>query len=226
MVVADVRRGEWGTPFPAELVRDFIHAALRHPTANDMVSEYLFDIATGSDEPPVPDIEEALQVAIGEVLSAASAEDWKRVARDRLADARDCIGDDPPPAAAPPEEAIPTAWWPPLPGRARRKSMVFVKQDAILEWMIEQRSATLREIAQHFGISPHTARMKTDGLVAQGKLAVTPGARAHGSRPVIERRYSVPLPTDAPVDGVSGELPAAPEKGGSQDRLALPSGSS
>jgi len=200
--VADVRRGEWGSPFPTELVRDFIHNALRHSAAADMVSEYIFEIATGADEPP-PDMSQALQVAIGEVLSAATAADWEQVARDLLADAHDCIGDDPPPTASPEEvEAIPAAWWPPLPGRSRRKAMVFVKQEAILDWMTQQRSATTAQIAEHFGISKHTARMKTDGLVAQGKLEVTPGAIAKGSRPVIERRYCVP--PDAPGDGGGG----------------------
>lgn len=220
MAVADVRRGEWGSPFPTELVRDFIHNALRHSAAADMVSEYIFEIATGAHEPP-PDMSQALQVAIGEVLSAATAADWEQVARDLLADAHDCIGDDPPPTASPEEvEAIPAAWWP-LPGRSRRKAMVFVKQEAILDWMTEQRSATTAQIAEHFGISKHTARMKTDGLVAQGKLEVTPGAMAKGSRPVIERRYRVPPDAPGDGDGVS----AAPDEG-SQDRLALPTGSS
>jgi DeoR-like helix-turn-helix domain len=211
VAVAELRRGEWGSLFPAELVRDFIRSALQHPAANDVVSEYIFDIATGEDEPPT-DIGEALQVAIGEVLSAATADDWKQVACDLLADARDCVGDDSLPAAPQPEEAIPAAWWPPLPGRSRRKPHVHVRQEAILEWLTQQGSATTAEIAEHFGISKHTARMKTDGLVAQGKLTVTPGARAKGSRPVIERRYSVPSPADSPVEG-NGELPAALEEG-------------
>jgi len=188
----ETRRGEWGTPFPVELVCDFIHSALRHPTAKDMVNEYVFDIATDSEEQLPADISQALKVAIGEALSAATAADWKQVARDLLADAHDCIGDEPP-SAAPPEEAIPTAWWPPLPaGRSRRKTHVHVKQEAILDWLTQQGSATTAEIAEHFGISKHTARMKTDGLVAQGKLEVRPGTRAKGNRPVIERRYSIP----------------------------------
>jgi hypothetical protein len=51
-----------------------------------MVSEYVFDIATSGEQPPA-DIGEALRVAIGEVLSAASGADWEQVGRDLLADA-------------------------------------------------------------------------------------------------------------------------------------------
>ncbi len=121
MVGADTRRGEWGSKFPTDLVRDFIHSALRHSAAADMVSEYVFEIATSGEEPPA-DIGEALRVAIGEVLSAATREDWKQVGRDLLSDALDTVSEDPPPLAAPPETAppeTPTAWWPPAASGAR-----------------------------------------------------------------------------------------------------------
>ncbi len=223
MIGADTRRGEWGSKFPTDLVRDFIHGALRHSAAADMVSEYVFDIATSGEEPPA-DIGEALRVAIGEVLSAATSEDWEQVGRDLLADAHDCIGDDPPPGA-PPEEPIPAAWWPLPAGRSRRKTPVKVRQEAILGWLTEVGSATLREIAEHLGISKHTARMKSDGLVAQGKLEVRPGARANRDRPVIERRYSVPRPPDPAAEGLGDGLPVAREQG-PHDRLELSAGSS
>jgi hypothetical protein len=188
-----------------------------------MVSEYVFDIATSGEEPPA-DIGEALRVAIGEVLSAATSEDWEQVGRDLLADAHDCIGDGPPPGA-PPEEPIPAAWWPLPAGGSRRKTPVIIRQEAILDWLTEVRSATLREIAEHFGISKHTARMKSDGLVAQGKLEVRPGARANRDRPVIERRYTVPRPPDQAAEGVRGGHPVAREDG-PHDRLELSAGSS
>ena len=103
MIGADIRRGEWGSKFPTDLVRDFIHGALRHSATADMVSEYVFDIATSGEEPPA-DIGEVLRVAIGEVLSAATGEDWEQVGRDLLADALDTVREDPPPLAAPPPE--------------------------------------------------------------------------------------------------------------------------
>ena len=92
MIGADIRRGEWGSKFPTDLVRDFIRSSLRHSAAADMVSEYVFDIATSGEAPPA-DIGEALRVAIGEVLSAATSEDWEQVGRDLLADAHDCLGE-------------------------------------------------------------------------------------------------------------------------------------
>jgi predicted ArsR family transcriptional regulator len=98
---------------------------------------------------------------------------------------------------------------------------VIVRQEAILDWLREVRSATLREIAQHFGCSQHSARMKADGLVAQGKLDVKPGARAQGGRPVMPRRYSVPQPEA----DLGGGLAVACEEG-PQHRLELPAGSS
>lgn len=218
VLAADIRRGEWGSPIPATLVREFIHSALRHSAAADMVSEYVFDIATSGEEPP-GDIGEALRVAIGEVLSAASGEDWAQVARELLTDALDTVREDPPPPAASPE--TPTAWWPLAGSRVSRKRPVKVQQEAILDWLTEVRSATLREIARHFGCSQHSARMKADGLVAQGRLDVKPGSRAHGSRPVTPRRYSVPQPEADP----SAE-PALAHDEGPKDRLELSTGSS
>lgn len=129
VLAADIRRGEWGSPIPATLVREFIHSALRHSAAADMVSEYVFDIATSGEEPP-GDIGEALRVAIGEVLSAATGEDWAQVGRDLLTDALDTVREDPPP----PE--TPTAWWP-LAASGRRKRPVKVQQEAILDWLTE-----------------------------------------------------------------------------------------
>jgi hypothetical protein len=220
VVAADVRRGAWGSRFPTDLVRDFIHSALRHSAAADMVGEFVFDIATSGEEPPA-DIGEALRVAIDEVLSAATGEDWKQVGRDLLTDAFDTVREDPPPLAAPPSETQ-TAWWPSAAsGVRRRKTPVIVRQEAILDWLTEVRSATLREIAQHFGCSQHSARMKADGLVAQGKLDVKPGARAQGGRPVMPRRYSVPQPKAE----LGGGLAVACEDG-PKDRLELPSESS
>jgi hypothetical protein len=204
-------------------VRDFIHTALRHSAVTDLVGEYVFDIATSGEEPPA-EVGEALRVAIGEVLSAASREDWDQVGRQVLAQAIDTVSEHPqPPAAAQPEEAIRAAWWPVA--TRRRKAPVKIRQEAILEWLAEVRSATLREVAKHFGISTHTARMKSDGLVAQGKLHVRPGARAKGSRPVIERRYSIPGSVDPASDGLAGEL-AITDDEHPADRLALSGGSS
>jgi hypothetical protein len=225
VLAADIRRGEWGSKFPTDLVRDFIHSALRHSAAADMVSEYVFDIATSGEEAPA-DIGEALRVAIDEVLSAATGEDWEQVGRDLLTDALDTVRDDPPPAALLPESPMPTAWWPlAASGVRRRKPSVIVRQEAILDWLTEVGSATLREIAQHFGCSQHSARMKADGLVAQGKLDVKPGTRAQGGRPVIERRYSVPRPPDPAAEGGGGGLALA-RQDGPQDRLELSAGSS
>lgn len=223
MLAADIRRGEWGSKFPTDLVRDFIHSALRHSAAAHMVSEYVFDIATSGEEPPA-DIGEALRVAIGEVLSAATGEDWEQVGRDLLADALDTVREDPPLPASPPE--TPTAWWPlAASGVRRRKPPVIVRQEAILDWLTEVHSATLREIAEHLGISKHTARMKSDGLVAQGKLEVRPGARANRDRPVIERRYTVPRPPDPAAEGLGGGHPVARENY-PHDGLELSAGSS
>ena len=193
MLAADIRHGEWGSEFPTDLVRDFIHSALRHSAAADMVSEYVFDTATSGDEAPA-DIGEALQVAIDEVLSAATSADWEQVGRDLLADAHDCIREDPSPAAPPPEPPMPTGWWPTPPQatgrtRRRRKPPIWVEQSEILAWVTEKRSATTAEIAQHFDVSTHTVLRKADGLVAQGKLEVEPGERGRYGRP---RRYSIP----------------------------------
>jgi hypothetical protein len=219
VLAADIRRGEWGSPIPATLMRDFIHSALRHSAAADMVSEYVFDIATSDEEPPA-DIGEALRVAIDEVLSAATREDWSQVGRDLLTDALDTVREDPPLATPPPE--TPTARWPlAASGVRRRKPPVIVRQETILDWLTEVRSATLREIAQHVGCSQHSARMKADGLVAQGKLDVKPGTRAQSGRPAMPRSYTVPQP-DANLD--SGPAVACEE--GPQHRLELPAGSS
>jgi hypothetical protein len=100
------------------------------------------------------------------------------------------------PVATPNEGAASTAWpFPPGANVARqRKPPVKVAQDAILAWMHERLSATPREIAQHFNISTHSARCKADGLVAQGKLNVTPGSLS----PPTPRRYSVPAACSPP----------------------------
>ena len=219
-VAAETRRGEWGSKFPTDLVRDFIHSALRHSAAADMVSEYVFDIATSGEAPPA-DMGEALRVAISEVLSAATGEDWEQVGRDLLTDALDTVREDPPPLAASQPET-PTAWWP-LTATAvrRRKPPVKVQQEAILDWLTEVRSATLRQIAEHFRCSQHSARMKADGLVAQGKLDVNPGARAQGGRPVTPRRYSIPRPEADPSGAPALACAEHPH-----DRLELSAGSS
>lgn len=70
-----------------------------------------------------------------------------------------------------------------------RKPHVQVEQTAILAWLDEQRTATLREIAEHFDISAHSARRKADGLVAQGKLTVEVGSRIEKDGAAIPRRY-------------------------------------
>ncbi len=85
----------------------------------------------------------------------------------------------------------------PSPNRAQRTTLkarkrhVQVDQAAILAWLQEQRSATttLREIAEHFDISEHTARRKADGLVEQGKLTVEPGSRIQRVSAATPRRY-------------------------------------
>jgi hypothetical protein len=183
VLASDTRRSEWGSEIPTHVVRDFIYAAVRHPAVAAFVNEYVFDtIAIG--EEPQSDIAEALRVAIDEILNAATAEDWEQVGRDLIAWARDFL------EPAPNEGAASTAW--PFPPGAnvarRRKPPVKVAQDAILAWMHERLSATLREIAQRFNISTHSARCKADGLVAQGKLNVTPGSLS----PPTPRRYGVP----------------------------------
>lgn len=189
VLATDIRRSEWGSEIPTHLVRDFIYAAVRHPAVAAFVKEYVFDaIATG--EEPQSDIAEALRVAIDEILNAATAENWEQVGRDLIAWARDFLE----PALN--EGAASTPW--PFPPDAnvarRRKPPVKVDQDAILAWMHERPSAMLREIAQHFNISAHSARCKADGLAAQGKLNVTPGSLS----PPTPRRYSVPAPPSPP----------------------------
>jgi hypothetical protein len=223
VVGADIRRGEWGSKFPADLVRDFILSSLRHPAAADIVSEYVFDIATSGEKPPA-DIGDALQVALREVLSAATTEDWQRVGRDLLADTHDCIGDNPLPAP-PPEESM--AAWSPVAGSSRRprKPLVMVRQQAILDWLTEVGSATPREIAEHFGNSQHSARRKADGLAAQGKLLVTEGAFAKDDRPVIARRYTLPQLSSTGTEGSDKGLSAAPKRE-PQGRPELSRGSS
>lgn len=69
------------------------------------------------------------------------------------------------------------AWLPPAdPPEARRR-------------LQEQSSAaTLREIAEQFDISQHSARRKEDGLVAQGKLTVEPGSRIERGSTATTRR--------------------------------------
>jgi hypothetical protein len=206
VVGADIRRGEWGSKIPADLVRDFIHSALRHSAAADMVSEYVFDIATSGEKPPA-EIGEALHVAIGEVLSAATSEDWERVGRDLLKDAHACINDDPPP----PEEPMPDGWSPAPPRaatRRRRKPLVYVEQSEIFAWLTEKGSATTAEIAHHFDIDSATVWRKADGLARQGKLDVV-----HGTR-VRPRRYSIPATTLASTAaGCSSEgRSTAPER--------------
>lgn len=71
-----------------------------------------------------------------------------------------------------------------------RKRHVQIKQDAILTWLRERDSATLREIAEHFDISKHSARRNADGLVAQGELAVESGSRIGEGSTVTSRRYT------------------------------------
>lgn len=207
MLAAETRRGEWGSEFPADLVRDFVHGALRHSAAADMVSEYVFDIATSGEEPPA-DIGEALRVAIDEVLSAATGADWERVARDLLANARECIEDAEAEAAPLPEQPMPAGWHTPPQAtgqtRRRRKPAIWIEQSEILAWVTEKRSATTAEIAQHFDINKYTVLRKADGLVAQGKLEVEPGGRGRYGHP---RRYSIPAA--APPSGiVAPALPA------------------
>lgn len=73
-----------------------------------------------------------------------------------------------------------------------RKRHVQVEQPVILAWLREQGSATLREIAEHFEISQHSARRKADGLVVQGELTVEPGSRIEAGRSgATPRRYAV-----------------------------------
>jgi hypothetical protein len=141
---------------------------------------------------PQSDIAEALRVAIDEILNAAKSDDWEQAGRDLIAWARAFL------EPAPSEEVATTlpkaalSPWPSLPDPdvARgRKRPVKVDQQAILAWMHErQPTATPREIAQHFDVSEHSAKCKADGLVAQGKLTVTPGSRSQRT----PRRYSVP----------------------------------
>lgn len=198
-----MRRSEWGSQIPATLVREFIHAALRQSAVADFVGEYIFDIVTSGDGPPA-DIGEALRLAIDEVLNVAAPEDWAQVASDLLADARECVEDEEAAAASPLSAPVPDGWWPTVPQattggmRRRRKSPVHVEQSEILAWLTEQGSATTGEIARHFNISEHTAWMKADGLVAQGKLEVVPGVRGSYGRP---RRYGIPAtPGRQPMD--------------------------
>jgi hypothetical protein len=188
-------RSEWGGEIPTHIVRDFIYAAVRHPAVAAFVTEYVFDgIRDGEG---LCDIAEALRVAIDEILNAAAVEDWEQVGCDLIAWARNFLEPAPCDDAAPTGESL---WpWPALsPAKgARRKPPVRVEQDAILAWMRERRlSTTLQEIAEHFNVSAHSARFKADGLVAQGKLTVTPGIRGHGST---LRRYSIPRALSAPA---------------------------
>jgi hypothetical protein len=211
VVVAAEVRGEWGSRIPPTLVREFIRAALRKPPVADFVGEHIFDITSG-DEPPAA-VGAALRLALDEVLAATTSEDWAQVASDLLAYARECIEDE--------DAAAPMAGgWAPPPGalrpRTRRKQPVWVELSEILAWLTERGSATTREIARHFNISEHTAWMKADALVHQGKLEVTPGAIGWDGRP---RVYSIPA-TPEPVSDPSG--PAASSAASTADPEPVP----
>ncbi len=91
-----------------------------------------------------------------------------------------------------------------------------IEQEAILDWLTEVRSATLREIAEHFGCSQQSARMKADGLVAQGKLDLKRGTHAEGGRPMTQRRYSVPRPDAFRWIELDGPPPNHPQANGAR----------
>jgi hypothetical protein len=195
-------RSEWGTEIPTHIARDFIYTAVRHPAVAAFVTEYVFDAIRDGDE--LCDIAEALRVAIDEILNAAASEDWEQVGCDLIAWARNFLEPAPSDDTVPMGESLwPRPSSPPAKSTRRRKPPVRVDQDAILAWMRERRlSATPQEIAEHFNVSAHGARCKADGLVAQGKLTVTPGIRGHGST---LRRYSIPrLPGPTKAVGVAG----------------------
>jgi len=181
-------RGEWGSEIPTHIARDFIYAAVRHPAVAAPVTEYVFDAIRDGEE--LCDIAKALRVAIDEILNAAATEDWEQVGRDVIAWARNFLEPTPSGSAAPTGES---RWpWPARPPANVARQRKPPDQDAILAWMRERRlSATLQEVTQQFNISAHSARCKSDALVAQGKLTVTPGTRGHGST---LRRYSIPTP--------------------------------
>jgi hypothetical protein len=146
---------------------------VQQPAVAALVSEYVFDAIRNGEEPQ-SDIAEALRIAIDEVIKGARADDWERVGRDLIAWARAFLE---PASDAPAADAL----WPrPAPPDAivvrQRKHPVRIDQSAVLAWMHDRGDATLREIAQHFSISEHSARGKADGLVAPGKLTVTPGS--------------------------------------------------
>lgn len=212
VAAAEVRRGEWGSRILPTLVREFIHAALRKPAVADFVGEHIFDITSG-DEPPVA-VGDALRLALYEVLAATTSEDWAQVASDLLAYARECIENED-------FAATPLAGgWVPPPGvvrwpRTRRKQPVRVELSEILAWLTERGSATTSEIALHFNISEHTAWMKADALVHQGKLEVTPGG------PRRPRVYSIPA-TPEPASGLS--RPAASSAPSTADPAPSPHG--
>jgi hypothetical protein len=196
VAVADVRRREWGSRTLPTLVRDFTRAALRKPAVADYVREHIFDTTSGGKPPAA--VGDALRLALDEVLAATTSEDWAQVASDLLAHARECIED---------EESTPAPMaegWAPPPGAMRRptgrKQPVRVELSEILAWLTERRSATTRDIAQHFNISEHTAWEKANALVHQGKLAFTPGEVGWGGHP---RVYSIPA-TPEPASGPSG----------------------
>jgi len=193
VAAAEARRGEWGSRTLPTLVRDFTRAALRKPAVADYVREHIFDTTSGN-EPPAA-VGDALRLALDEVLAATTSEDWAQVASDLLAYARECI-DDRDFIQAPMAEG-----WAAPPGAMRwpreRKQPVRVELSEILAWLTDRRSATTREIAQHFNVSEHTAWLKADTLVHQGKLEVMPG---EGWRP---RVYSIPA-TPEPASGPPG----------------------
>ena len=198
MLATDVcHRSEWGSEIPTHIARDFIYVAVRHPAVAAFVTEYVFDAIRDGEE--LCDIAEALRVAIDEILNAAAAEDWEHVGHDVIAWARNFLEPAPNGGAAPTGESLwPRPARPPANVVRQRKPPVRVDQDAILVWMHERRlSATLQEMARQFNISAHSARCKADALVAQGKLAVMPGSRGHGST---LRRYSIPTTGVAAAD--------------------------
>jgi hypothetical protein len=202
VVAAAEVRGEWGSRTLPTLVRNVIRAALRNPAVADFVGKHIFDVTSG-DEPSAA-VGDALRLALYEVLAATTSEDWAQVASDLLAYARECI-EDGDSAAAPMADG-----WVPPPGALRvprtgRKQPVRVELSAILAWLTERGSATTSEIAQHFNVSEHTAWMKADALVHQGKLDVMPG---EGWRP---RVYSIPA-TPEPASG--SVAPAVESLGG------------
>ncbi len=88
MIAAGQRISDRGECFDAELVREFIVAALGHDAAQDAVDEVIFDhVVAGLGNPAA--VAASLRPIVDEILDVATREDWQVIADGLIADARE-----------------------------------------------------------------------------------------------------------------------------------------